>query len=304
MKKGPLTDLLVERFESMPPQLQRAARFVLDYPQDVALMSMREQAQLAGVSHTTMMRLVRWLDLDRYEDMRSIYAKALRTSVESPLPERRQEGDGAYSTVGVLAGTLAAEIARLGECANTMQLTAAASILAESRNLFSLGLRAEHPVAQHFAYTLSRLGRQAIVLDAAGGLGIDALRGVGKGDVLLAVGIEPYCRATIETARQAARQEVAVVAITDSSVSPLARMAKASVIVISNPQSFFKSIAPALAASEILAKLIAAKSGMNVDEVVKEIERQLAELDVFWKPPDSGKRSRWAKCNQNRWNRD
>lgn len=51
MKKGPLSDLLVERFETMPPQLQRAARFVLDHPQDVALMSMRELAHL-GVCPT------------------------------------------------------------------------------------------------------------------------------------------------------------------------------------------------------------------------------------------------------------
>ncbi|MCV3211638.1 MurR/RpiR family transcriptional regulator [Mesorhizobium sp. YC-39] len=284
MEKGPLAGVLVDRFERMPRQLQLAARFVLDHPQDVALMSMREQAHLAGVSHTTMMRLARWVGLDGYEDMRSLYAKAIRTSAEPALPGRREEGDGGCSTVGEVAATLTAQIARLGEGGNAMQLMAAASVLAASRNLFSLGLRAEHPVALHFAYTLSQLGRQAVVLDAAGGLGIDALRGAGKGDAVLAVGIEPYCRATIETVRHAARQGIAVVAITDSRVSPLASTAKESVIVTSSSQSFFKSIAPAVAASEILAALIAVKSGMNVDEVVKDTERQLAELDVFWKP--------------------
>ncbi|TIU25817.1 MAG: MurR/RpiR family transcriptional regulator, partial [Mesorhizobium sp.] len=74
MEKGPLAELLVERFENMPPQLRVAARFVLDHPKDVALMSMREQAHQAGVSHSTMMRLARWLGLDGYEDMRSLYA--------------------------------------------------------------------------------------------------------------------------------------------------------------------------------------------------------------------------------------
>lgn len=67
MEKGPLSELLVERFETMPPQLQVAARFVLDDPQGVALMSMRKQASQAGVSHSTMMRLARWLGLDGYD---------------------------------------------------------------------------------------------------------------------------------------------------------------------------------------------------------------------------------------------
>ncbi|WP_244421571.1 MurR/RpiR family transcriptional regulator [Allomesorhizobium alhagi] len=67
MEKGPLADLLLERFENMPPQLRVAARFVLDHPKDVALMSMREQARQAGVSQNTMMRLARWLGLEGYQ---------------------------------------------------------------------------------------------------------------------------------------------------------------------------------------------------------------------------------------------
>ena len=78
MKKGPMTDMLVEELEAMPPQLKAAARFVLEQPTDVALMSMREQARRAGVSHTTMVRLAAWLGLDSYEELRAAYAEALR----------------------------------------------------------------------------------------------------------------------------------------------------------------------------------------------------------------------------------
>jgi DNA-binding MurR/RpiR family transcriptional regulator len=289
MEKGPLTELLVERFEAMPPQLQIAARFVLDHPQDVALMSMREQAHQAGVSHTTMMRLARWLGLDRYEDMRSLYAKAMRapgfSAGGSIGLDRRANGDGGHAIAGVVADTLAAQIASLGEYGTATQLIAAAEVLAGCRSLFSLGFRSEHSVAHHFSCTMSQLGKRAVLLDAAGGLGIDLLRGAGPADAVLAVSVAPYCRMTIETARQATRQGVAVVAITDSSVSPLARMANESVLVTSGSQSFFRSMAPALAAAEILAALIAAKSGASTDQNAKDVERELEALDVFWKPP-------------------
>lgn len=286
MEEGPLAELLIERFEAMPPQLQIAARFILDHPQDVALISMREQAQRAGVSHTTMMRLARWLGLESYEEVRSLYSQVLRDKSysSSPVAVRRKEGDPSYATVSIVVDALAGQVARLGEHVNATQLVAAASALLERRNLFSLGLRPEYPVAYHFANMMSQFGRPVTLLDAAGGRGVDALRGAGKGDAILAVSMKPYARATIEIARMASRQGLAVIAVTDSSVSPLARLAKESVIVTNNSQSFFKSIAPALAAVEILAALIAVKSGEDASEAVEKLERELAALDVYWRP--------------------
>src|SRR5690606_25136772 len=112
MESGPLAELLVERFETMPPQLQAAARYVLDHPKDVALMSMREQAHHAGVSHSTMMRLARWLGLDGYEDMRALYAEALRNSGTATAGHAAQrEGEGGVSEVGSATDMLAAQVA-------------------------------------------------------------------------------------------------------------------------------------------------------------------------------------------------
>lgn len=290
MEKGPLAELLAERFETMPPQLRIAARFVLDHPKDVALMSMREQAQQAGVSHSTMMRLARWLGLEGYEDMRSLYARALRETTGGSAARQgtEQEGDPGFSTAGVVADSLAAQISSLGEYGNAMQLIAAADLVAGSRNLFGLGLRSAYPVAGHFVDIMSfAVGgdRKVMLVGEIAGQGLEALQHAGRGDVLLAVGMSPYERTTIEVARQAARQGVSVVAITDSSVSPLTRIAREAIIVSSNSQSFFRSMAPAFAAVEILAALTAARSGTNAAERVKQSEKQLAAFGIYWKPP-------------------
>ncbi|CAN7376850.1 MurR/RpiR family transcriptional regulator [Mesorhizobium sp. LjNodule214] len=285
-----MAELLVERFENMPPQLRVAARFVLDHPKDVALMSMREQAHQAGVSHSTMMRLARWLGLDGYEDMRSLYARALRETIAGE-PARRgieQHGAPGYSTAGVVADTLAAQISSLGEYGNAMQFIAAAGLLARSRNLFALGSRSAYPVASHFVHIMSFVAggdRQATLVGEMGGQGLDVLQHAGRGDVLLAVGMAPYERTTIDVARQSARQGVGVVAITDSSVSPLTRIARETIIVTSNSQSFFRSMAPAFAAVEILAALTAVQSETNAAERVKQSEEQLAAFGIYWKPP-------------------
>ena len=74
-----------------------------------------------------------------------------------------------------------------------------------------------------------------------------------------------------------------VVAVTDSKVSPLARLARASVIVTASSQTFAQSIVPAMAATEMLAALVVARSGVDVESLRKGTEEQLAQLGVFWK---------------------
>jgi len=289
MENGPLAELLVERFETMPPQLRVAARFVLDHPKDVALMSMREQAQQAGVSHSTMMRLARWLGLEGYEDMRSLYARALREASARGTTRQAIGGAGetGYSVAGVVADSLAAQISSLGEYTSAMQIIAAADVLQRSRRLFGLGSRAAYPVASHFAHLMSLLAdddRTVAVVTEMAGQGLDALRRAGRGDMVLAISVAPYERATIEMARQSARQGVSVVAITDSSVAPLARIAQETIIVTSNSQSFFSSMAPAFAAVELLVALMAARSEPDAAERVRQSEEQLAAFGIYWKP--------------------
>src|SRR5260370_28043380 len=78
MDRGPLNASIVEAFDILPPQLQTAARYMLDRPDDVALLSMREQARRAGVPPATMTRLAQRLGLEGYDQVRELYARAVR----------------------------------------------------------------------------------------------------------------------------------------------------------------------------------------------------------------------------------
>src|SRR6202012_4688113 len=78
MDQGPLTEQIIKAFDTMPAQLQAGARYVLDRPRDVALLSMREQARQAGVQPATMTRLAKRLRIDCYDAGRGPYPAPLR----------------------------------------------------------------------------------------------------------------------------------------------------------------------------------------------------------------------------------
>ena len=285
MTAGPLNATIVEAFETMPPQLQAAARYVLDKPDDVALLSMREQARRAGVPAATMTRLAKRLGLEGYDEVRALDAGAVRAGTlgfagKAGVQVQQQHLRGERALAADMALSLSRQIARLAEPEALERLADAAGRLHRARRVYCLGLRACHAAAWHFHYMLSLLGDKTVMLDDAGGTGLDAIRDAGRDDVVLAASVEPYARATVEAARYAATEGVPLVAVTDSAVSPLARLASTVILVPTESPSFFHTVTPLLAVAEILAALVAGRSGHKALEALQRTETQLTAFGV------------------------
>ena len=290
MIRAPLTDAIVEVFDTLPSQLQDAARYLLDNPEDVALLSMREQARRAGLQPWTMVRLAKRLGFDGYEPLRSLYANAMRQGelgfagkAGAQLEHQREVGDRALAAE--MIKSLSAQIAELGEPERLGTLAAAADRLHAARRIFCLGLRSSHPVVGHFAYVMSFLGEKAVMLDGVSGAGTDAIRLATAGDVLFVASVAPYTRLTVDLSRRAAATGVPVVAVTDSLVSPLVGLADVAVLVPTESPSFFHTMSPAFAIGEILAALIAGKGGEKSLAAIRRTEDQLSQLDIHILPP-------------------
>ncbi|OHV87615.1 hypothetical protein ORS3428_20150 [Mesorhizobium sp. ORS 3428] len=276
---------LLEAFDAMPRQLRAAAQWVLDNPRDVALLSMREQAKLAGVNPASMTRLAQRMGFSGYEGLRDLHAETLRRGetefsgkVEALVARRRQSGDGALAFD--LAETLERHMATLCRPEALDAVTGAAKALAGAGCIYVLGYRSSYPVASHFAYVYGLAGGSVRLLDGPGGTGSDALREAKKGDVLLAVSVKPYTRAAIELVDYALAMGLEIVAITDSVVSPLVARARAAVIVPTESPSFFHTMAPAFAVAEALAAMLAASGGEQALEAVRAMERQFENLST------------------------
>jgi DNA-binding MurR/RpiR family transcriptional regulator len=76
-------------------------------------------------------------------------------------------------------------------------------------------------VACYLAYALNQLELRAQLLDGLGGMLNEFAHGIGKRDVLLVASFRNYTPAVVETALACRARGVAVVAITDSALSPL-----------------------------------------------------------------------------------
>ncbi len=116
------------------------------------------------------------------------------------------------------------------------------------------------------------------------------LRTIGKTDVLLAISVNRYVSHTIEAAKFAKVRGTRVIALTDSEISPLATIADEAILVRTDTPSFFHTMAPAFAAVECLAALVAARRGDETLAALDESEQQLAAFGTYVSPHSKGRR--------------
>lgn len=284
LQKGPLHTRIIERFDAMPQQLQQAARHILEHPQEVALVSMRELSRNAGVQPSTMTRLAKFLGFSGYDDLRGEHADVIRVSAEGFAARALQRDEGVMNGEG-LAGrmlqSISAQIGRLCEADTLARLSTMADRLGNARKIYVLGLRSCHSVAWHFHYVMTLLGEKTVHLDGPAGTSGDALIRAGAEDVLLAISINPYSLYTLELAEAAREKGVGILAITDSEVSPLVTIAEHVVLFPTESQTFFHTLTPALAVSEVLCGLLATHDRAAALEELKRADRHLSSMNTY-----------------------
>lgn len=285
----PVARTLLERFETLPEQLRRAARWIMDNPREVALMSMRAQARAAGVQPATMTRLAQALGLDGFESLRADYASALRTAGEglSDSAEDRLTRAAVGQSPDIATRLLrepAAQLAGLADGELPAQLVQAAGRIAGAGRVFCLGRRASAAIAWHLHYAISLADRRSRLLDAAGGTGLDALHDAGPGDVLVAVGVRPYTREVVAATRLARGRGVHVVALTDSRVSPLLKRGDTGLVVPTGGAGLLHAMTAAFATAEALAALVAQAAGASALARLRGLDAQHAALDTYLNP--------------------
>ncbi|MEL7893639.1 MurR/RpiR family transcriptional regulator [Vreelandella neptunia] len=281
-----LREQIIAQYDAMSAQLQQAARYVLEHPEEVALVSMREVARNACVQPATMTRLAKFLGLAGYDDIRAQHAAALRQGSDGFAAKVRQRADegserGASDTASHMLQGLSAQLAKLCEPDSLRRLEATATRLRSARKVYVLGLRSSHAVAWHFHYVMTLLGERSVHLDGPGGTGGDALIRATPEDVMLVISIKPYATGTLELAQLAKEQGVGIVSITDSEVSPLVALSEQAVFCPTESDSFFHTLTPALAVSEVLCSLLAEFDRPKTLEALQQADEHLLQLNTY-----------------------
>jgi DNA-binding MurR/RpiR family transcriptional regulator len=280
-------DFILERFQTLSPALQTAARFVVDHPNEVVTCSMRMLAANAHVQPATLVRLAQQLGYAGWPALKAAFVGDLGLASKGygqrarSLAARRRQGSGlGQEMFAAQRANLVATEARCSE-----GLRAAASLIGAGKSVYVAGFRASLPVAFTFYYGC-RLFHDAVYLVDGQGGGVEAqLRPLVRHDVVVVVGFAPYSRESLQVLQQAQTVGAKVLALTDSGASPLALGATSALLFATESPSFFPSVAAAVAVTEALLEQLVADGGRGVAQRITRAEKLLQDTGAYLPRP-------------------
>ena len=275
-----------ETFDRLSPQLKRAARYVMENPDDVALYSMRQLAAQADVHPSTMVRLARELGFEGHAQFQEPFQERLRSKPKvTYVGDARdlQQHSDMTALVEELFQVECSAFQDMNATGLPLQIVEAADVLCNARNIFVVGVRSVFPAVFYFHYACRMFTNNVHLVGGHGGTFADHLRGIGQGDVVLATSFMPYSRHTVRAVDYAKERGAKIIAVTDSAVSPIARSDDTMKIIVGNESpSLFHSIVPAMTVIEALVMVMIARGGEDVLKALEDSEEQLNGFDAYW----------------------
>ena len=262
-----LIRLIHDRFDGMSKTYQRIALFLTQNPNDVAVNSVNATAERCGIHASSFVRFAQFLGYRGFKDLQVLFQRRLATAAPGFEARVRALGTeletrGDPGEVGFLRDLVVRDIASLEGLLRDIppeRLIAAAAILEGAEVIYLVGQLRSAPVVDFLRYVLTMLGKRCLLLDASGGLATHMARTMGPKDALIAVSFRFYANEVVNITAAAAAAQVPIVAITDSTLSPLAKSARGRCRVPEHDYSFSRSLAAPMCLAQALVVALAAR---------------------------------------------
>lgn len=261
----------------LTPTQRRIAHSLVQHAPAAAFLSAAEVAELARVSQPSVTRFAMALGYDGFpalrQRLRELTGNGAAAAPREAGNEVQQAVRGEIRHLDRLADQLA-DGARLSE---------AGELLAATRPLPVLGLRAAAPLAAYFAYFAAKVLPDVRVLDSGGSLLADRLdqaRAAGA-TALLAVVLPRYPRESLDALREARAAGLSTVVLTDSPMSPAVEYADVTLTAAVGTQLVFDLHTAPMALAMVLLQAICDAAPEEAQRRLEEFEQSVTRRQVF-----------------------
>lgn len=277
---------ILQHFHMFSPKIQEAARFVVDHPNEVVILSMRSLAHCANTQPATLFRLAQQLGYSGWPALKSAFADDLGLHSKR-YGQRAKALAGRGEDAGLLNDIFAAHRHNLDltESQNTGPLRKAATLLQKAKMVHVAGFRASFAIAHSFLYGYRLFRNSVHLIDGLGG-GLEMqTRIIEKHDAIVVASFAPYSKEAMLVVQAAKDAKASIIALTDSNASPLALMANASVLFTTDSPSFFPSIAAGIVATEALLGILVANNSEAIAKPIDRAEQNLLDSGAYLQLP-------------------
>ena len=272
-----------ENMDGFSKGQRQIARFLLTHYDKAAYMTAAKLGAEVSVSESTVVRFVMELGYAGYPEFQKALQELIRTKLTSF--QRMEVTNHLIGDGDVLEKVLNTNVDNLRHTLDSISRLAfhdAVDAIVKAKNIYIIGVRSSAMLANFLSYSLQMIFDNIRLIDTTAGSELfQQMMSVGEGDVMVAISFPRYSKRVIKAVEFARRAGADVIALTDSSDSPIAPSAQQVLVAQSDMASYVDSlVAPLSLLNAIIVAVSRAKEDY-VRERLEKLEHIWDEYDVY-----------------------
>ncbi|HIY54035.1 MAG TPA: MurR/RpiR family transcriptional regulator [Candidatus Agathobaculum merdavium] len=283
---------LINKIQSELPGFSKGqkqiARFILEHYDKAAFMTASRLGTTVGVSESTVVRFATELGYDGYPHLQRALQEMIRNKLTSV--QRMEVSSDRMGGRDVLQTVLHADMDMIRQTLDEIDRDAfqgAVDALIGAKRIYILGVRSSSALSSFVGFYFNLLFENVRLVhtNSVSEIFEQVLR-VGPGDVVFGVSFPRYSKRTLSAMQYARDRGARVIALTDSRLSPLARVADHLLLARSDMASFVDSLVAPLSVINALIVAVGMSRRDEIEQTFNKLESIWEEYDVYEKPED------------------
>lgn len=252
---------ITAEYDTLSRQLKVIAKYVEQHRDHIGLEGIQQLAAHCQVQPSAVVRFAKHFGFSGFSEMQAMFREGLTRQLAPSRNYRArirdiiESGSGSLSSVEIAREFLAGSQAGMHELDASLDEAAfkkAVDMLRETDCIWIAASRRSFPVAVYLDYALQHTDKRVCLMSGLGSMHLGQMRSVRPGDVMLAISFSPYAEETLAAVGLAVERGAELIAITDSRMSPLAKLAKATLLVQDNSTFGFRALTSTMGLAQSL----------------------------------------------------
>ena len=279
-------DLLVE-IEKRKPSFSKGQRaiaaYICDHYEKAAYMTASRLGAEVNVSESTVVRFANELGFSGYPELQDALKNLTKIKLKSF--QRMDLTNDLFGEGDIITARLLADVENIKQTLDKIDRQAfsdAVDSIVRAKSIYIIGVRSSSMLAGFLNFSFRMIfDNIKFVQTTSSSEMFEQIMHIGQDDVMIAISFPRYSKTLVGAVNYAKQRNADIIALTDSSASPIAQRADQVLLARSDMASFVDSLVAPLSVINALVVAVAQKKQDEVTVRLKELENVWSEYEVY-----------------------
>jgi DNA-binding MurR/RpiR family transcriptional regulator len=278
-----ILDKISDNFQELTPSQRKVAQYVYHNINEAFLLNSFQIAKTANVSEATVTRFLTNLGFSGFSEFKREIARQVLESF-STTQRLAESAEDLKARGNVFSEILQGDIENIQTLTATISdrlFEQAVNELCSARSIYVLGLRSSYALAFYLTFDLRFFLDRVILIKPGIGDMPEQVLGVTKDDVLVVISFRRYTRESFDIAEKIKKRAGSVIALTNSELSPVAKLADVTLVASTNIPTYIESYTAPMSLINALITAIALRKKDQAISALNKLETTLEEFQTY-----------------------